>query len=168
MAMDAVDSIVEQWAKQRPDLDVGAIQVIGRISRLSRLIDRKLTENFARHGIEPWMYDVLATLRRTGEPYELGPTELLAHTMITSGAMTNRIDRLVDRRLVERHHAVGDRRRVVVRLTDAGRQLVDRVAEDHYRFEEQLLSTIDPRTRQSLTDALRLILIDLGDHPPER
>ena len=88
---DTVDRITGQWREQRPDLDVSPIEVIGRISRLSRLIDRRLEENFARFDIEAWMYDVLATLRRGGEPYELTAGDLVRQSMVTTGAITNRI-----------------------------------------------------------------------------
>ena len=113
---DAVDRIVGQWNAVRPDIDSSPIGVIGRVSRLSRLIDRRLAENFARFGIEAWMYDVLATLRRNGAPYELTAGELVGQSMVTTGAITNRIDRLEARGLVERTRT-DDRRKVVVRLT---------------------------------------------------
>jgi len=123
---DAVDRITEQWQTIRPDIDVSPIHVIGRVSRLSRLVDRHLAENFARHGMEAWMYDMLATLRRSGEPYELTAGDLVRQTMVTTGAITNRIDRLEERELVERRGAA-DRRKVIVRLTPQGRALVDEV-----------------------------------------
>lgn len=166
---DVVDRILAQWAETSPSVDVSAMAVIGRVSRLSRIVDRRLAENFARHGIENWMYDVLATLRRGGPPFELTPSELVAKTMVTTGAMTNRIDRLVERALVERDADPDDRRRVVVRLTTAGRQLVDRVAPDHYRLEAELLAALTPAARDRLASALRAVLVDLGDEPePER
>jgi DNA-binding MarR family transcriptional regulator len=156
--------MVAQWARERPDLDVSPMSVIGRVSRLSRIVDRLLAENFAQHGIEAWMYDVLATLRRSGEPFELSPGELVSHTMVTTGAMTNRIDRLTERGYVERHHDPDDRRRVVVRMTPLGRDLVDGIAADHYRFEDSLLSSLSAASREHLVRALRTILVDLGDH----
>ena len=116
---DAVDRIIGQWNEVRPELDSSPIGVIGRLSRLSRLVERRLAENFAHHGIESWMYDVLATLRRSGPPYELTAGELVRQTMVTTGAITNRIDRLEQRGLVERASAE-DRRKVIVRLTKAG------------------------------------------------
>src|ERR1043165_3626443 len=99
---DAVDRITEQWKAVRPDVDVSPIEVIGRVSRLSRLIDRRLGENFARFDLENWLYDVPATLRRSGPPYELTAGELVRQSMVTTGAVTNRIDRLEQRGLVER------------------------------------------------------------------
>ncbi len=163
---DAVDVIVEQWRRERPDLDHSPVGVIGRVSRLSRLVDRRLAENFARHGIDAWMYDVLATLRRAGQPYELAAGELVRHTMVTTGAITNRIDRLEARGLVVRAGAP-DRRRVLVRLTAAGRELVDDVIGSHLATEEEILRQLDPGERSLLEDALRRLLVDLGDVPDD-
>jgi DNA-binding MarR family transcriptional regulator len=163
---DVVERIVEQWNEVRPDLDSSPIAVVGRISRLSRLIDRRLGENFARFDIENWMYDVLATLRRGGEPYERTAGELVAQTMVTTGAMTNRIDRLEARGLVERA-STADRRKVVVRLTEAGRDLVDEVAVEHLAVERELLAGLSARQRAELASLLRAVLIDLGDVPGE-
>ena len=118
---DHVDRVVEQWAAERPELDASPIRIVGRVSRLSRGIDRQLKTVFDRHGIEAWEYDVLAALRRSGPPYELTAGALLASLMITSGAVTNRIDRLEARGLVRRVKAPHDGRIVLVQLTAAGR-----------------------------------------------
>ena len=163
---DVVDRIVGQWRAERPDLDVSPMEVIGRVSRLSRLIDRRLGENFAAHGIESWMYDVLATLRRCGEPYELSPGDLMRQTMVTTGAITNRIDRLVERGLVERRHSETDRRRVIVRLTPDGLRLVDQVAPGHYELERDLLAGLSAPARRRLAASLRTVLLHLGDEAP--
>lgn len=160
---DAVDRITAQWNDVRPDLDVSPIEVIGRISRLSRLVDRRLAENFARAELENWMYDVLATLRRAGPPYELTAGELMRQTMVTTGAVTNRIDRLEQRGLVERV-ATSDRRKVIVRLTELGRTTVDDVFVGHLAAEREILDVISPRQRQDLAHVLRLLLLGLGDH----
>jgi DNA-binding MarR family transcriptional regulator len=157
---DAVDRVIAQWDNVRPDLDNSPIGVIGRVSRLSRLIDRRLGENFARFGIENWMYDVLATLRRSGEPYELTAGDLVRQTMVTTGAITNRIDRLVERGFVERAGAE-DRRKVIVRLTDRGRQLVDDVVGDHLATERELLAALSPRQQAEMTTLLRTLLVSL-------
>jgi DNA-binding MarR family transcriptional regulator len=161
-----VDRIAHQWGSVRPDLDVAPMLVIGRISRLARLIDRKLAENFAGYGIEAWMYDVLATLRRNGAPYELAAGELVDQTMVTTGAMTNRIDRLEERGLVERDTSPNDRRKVVVRLTPAGLELVDTVAEGHLDTERRILATLSSRQQEDLTRHLRSLLLGLDDRPP--
>lgn len=159
---DAVDVITGQWNAVRPDLDVSPMAVIGRISRLARLIDRRLAENFARHGIESWMFDVLATLRRSGEPYELSAGELVQHTMVTTGAITNRIDRLEERGLVKRT-AAADRRKVIVRLTPAGRALVDEVVTTHLEAERAILDPLSRRQRDEIISLLRPVLIGLGE-----
>jgi len=160
---DAVDRIVEQWTAVRPDLDSSPIGVIGRVSRLSRLADRRLAENFARFGLENWMYDVLATLRRSGPPYELTAGMLVRRTMVTTGAITNRIDRLAEHELVERIADAGDRRKVIVRLTPTGLALVDEVAEAHMAVEHEILRDLTPRQRAALADLLRVPLLTLGD-----
>jgi DNA-binding MarR family transcriptional regulator len=159
---DAVDRILQQWSEVRPDVDSSPLQVIGRVSRLSRLVDRRLAENFSRHGLENWMYDVLATLRRSGPPYQLSAGELVRQSMVTTGAMTNRVDRLVERGLVERV-AGRDRRQVVVRLTGSGLDLVDRVVHSHLAAEQDLLAALPAQQRQQLAGLLRILLLDLGD-----
>lgn len=161
-----VDRIAEQWRSVRPDLDVSPMLVVGRLSRLSRLIDRQLAENFARHGIEAWMYDVLATLRRNGSPYELAAGELVDQTMVTTGAMTNRIDRLEERGLVERDTSPTDRRKVVVRLTPAGLDLVDSVAGGHLETERRILASLTARQQEDLIRHLRSLLLGLDDRAP--
>lgn len=162
VAQDAVDRIVSQWNVVRPDVDISPIEVIGRVSRLSRLIDRVLAENFARFSIENWMYDVLATLRRTGEPYELTAGELVRQSMVTTGAITNRIDRLEERGLVLRAGA-DDRRKVVVRLTPKGLDVVENVVEGHLATEREILAPLSARQREEMARLLRVTLLHLGD-----
>jgi DNA-binding MarR family transcriptional regulator len=159
---DAVDRIVEQWQEVRPDIDSTPIHIVGRVSRLSRLLERRLTENFATHGLEQWMYDVLATLRRNGEPYQLTAGELVRQTMVTTGAITNRVDRLIERGLVERE-AGSDRRTVIVRLTAAGLRLVDDVVITHMHTEREALASLSPRQQEQLAALLRQALVGLGD-----
>jgi DNA-binding MarR family transcriptional regulator len=164
-ARDSVDTIVGQWGTVRPDIDSSPVEVIGRVSRLSRLVDRRLAENFARFEIEAWMYDMLATLRRQGPPYALTAGELVAQSMVTTGAITNRIDRLEERGLVERGGAE-DRRKVVVRLTPAGLDLVDRVVHAHLATERAILDVLSPRQQAQLVGLLRTVLVHLGDVSP--
>jgi DNA-binding MarR family transcriptional regulator len=159
---DAVDRITGQWNAIRPDVDISPVGIVGRVSRLSRLVDRRLAANFARFGIENWMYDVLATLRRAGEPYELTAGDLVRQSMVTTGAITNRIDRLEARGFVERGRA-DDRRKVIVRLTARGRDLVDEVVGEHLATERQILAALSPRQQQELAHLLRLTLLHLGD-----
>ena len=163
-----VDRVQEQWATERPELDTTAFAVIGRMSRLARIVERRLIENFEAHGLDgDWMFDVLMTLRRAGEPYELTAGELVRQTMVTTGAMTNRIDRLEARGYVLRQASTSDRRVVLVRLTSAGRAIVDETAIAHYRLERELLRSLSPRQQAALASSLRTLLVDLGDVPPE-
>jgi DNA-binding MarR family transcriptional regulator len=163
-ARDAVDRMVAQWHAVRPDVDTTPMAVVGRISRLSRLIDRRLAENFARYGLENWMYDVLATLRRSGQPYELTAGALVRQTMVTTGALTNRIDRLEALGLVQRARSDDDRRKVNVRLTARGLELVDEVVVPHLATEREILDDLDVAEQQQLITWLRATLLRLGDH----
>ncbi|GAA1537418.1 MarR family transcriptional regulator [Actinomadura kijaniata] len=160
---DAVDQILAQWQKERPDIDVWPMGVVGRITRLSRLLDRELKDFFAGYGLERWEFDVLATLRRAGPPYALTAGALNRAAMVTSGAITNRIDRLAARGLVERVPDEEDRRSVRVRLTDEGRALVDEILEPHVANETRLLATLAPPERDLLTGLLRGLLESLDD-----
>jgi DNA-binding MarR family transcriptional regulator len=155
MAEDHVDSIVAQWERERPDIDTTGMAIVGRIRRIDRVIQERIDAVFADHGLEAWEFDVLATLRRNGEPHQLTPGELLDSMMITSGAMTNRIDRLQGRGLVERRPHPDDGRQVLVSLTAAGRELVDTVVADHAANQVGLVSSLTERQQQQLTELLR-------------
>ncbi|HEX5598731.1 MAG TPA: MarR family transcriptional regulator [Micromonosporaceae bacterium] len=162
---DHVDRVLEQWATQRPDLDVSPMAVIGRLSRLSRLIDTELRRTFATHGLDPASFDVLATLRRSGPPHRLTPAELMRASMVTSGAVTQRLDRLEERGLVTRTRSMLDGRSVHVALTNEGRDLVDQALPDHVTTEHRLLETLTSAQRDALADTLRVLLEALGDTP---
>src|SRR6188768_4127125 len=123
---DEVDRIVDSWSRERPDLDFSPLQVLSRVGRLSRHLDRARRQAFAASGLEPWEFDVLAALRRAGAPYQLSPKALLQQTLVSSGTMTNRIDRLVERRLVERRTDPNDGRGILVIMTERGQERVDR------------------------------------------
>lgn len=157
-AEDEVDRIVQAWQRERPDLDVTPLRVFSRIGRLSRHLDLARRAAFAEHGLEVWEFDVLSALRRAGEPYQLTPGRLLTQTLVSSGTMTNRIDRLVAHGLVVRAPASEDRRVVLVRLTDAGRAVVDAAMEDLLRRESGLLSGIDGEQSEELSALLRQLL----------
>src|SRR5689334_7552286 len=144
---DAVDLVLAQWERERPDVDAWPMGMVGRISRLSRLLDARLKEFFAEHGLERWEFDVLATLRRSGAPYELTAGALNRAAMITSGAITNRIDRMAKRGLVERVPDADDRRSVRVRLTERGRETVEELIGPHTENEALLLAGLEPRER---------------------
>src|SRR6478672_3918958 len=142
---DEVDEIVEAWHRERADLDLAPVEVFSRIGRLSRLLDKARREAFTTHRIEPWEFDVLAALRRAGKPYQLTPGSLLRQTMVTSGTMTNRVDRLAQRGLVERSPDPTDRRGVLVRLTTAGKRAVDGAFETLLANERGLLTDLSDR-----------------------
>lgn len=155
---DEVDRLVEAWQRERPDLDVSPMQVLSRVTRLARHLDKLRSAAFAASGLESWEFDVLAALRRAGPEHRLSPGHLLKETMVTSGTMTNRIDRLTARGLVTRGPHPQDRRAVLVVLTDAGREAVDRAFADLIAAEQQILADLAPVHREALTVALRELL----------
>ena len=155
---DEVDELVEAWARERTDLDLAPVEVFSRIYRLSRHLDLARKEAFAEHEIESWEFDVLAALRRAGAPYELSPGRLLKQTLVTSGTMTNRVDRLTARGLVERRPDPDDRRGVIVRLTAEGKATVDAAFEALVERERALLADLPARDRKQLAGLLRTLL----------
>ncbi|WHM40209.1 MarR family transcriptional regulator [Streptomyces sp. BPTC-684] len=160
---DHVDLLLAQWGERRPDLDVSPMAVIGRLKRLSRLIETELRRTFAEHGLDPASFDVLATLRRSAPPHLLTPAELMRSAMVTSGAVSQRLDRLESRGLVTRSPSPTDGRVVEVALTAEGRALTDRALPDHLATEERLLAALGPDRRDALADTLRELLESLGD-----
>lgn len=158
--MDDVDRLLADWRRERPEVDLSPMEVFSRVSRLSRLLDRARQDAFAAHDIGAWEFDVLAALRRAGEPYELSPGRLLKQTMVTSGTMTNRVDRLLARGLVSRSPDPADRRGVLVRLTDAGRVAVDGALESLVAGEQDLLRGLDPDQRRELSTLLRTVMVE--------
>lgn len=167
MQRDEVDSLVAAWQRERPDLDVAPMQVLSRVSRLARHLDRQRSTAFAAIGLETWEFDVLAALRRAGSPYQLSPGQLLRETMVTSGTMTNRVDRLTARGLVARENRPGDRRGVLVRLTPAGRETVDAALSDLLRAEEQILISLSGAQQGELATSLRWLLLPYDEDQPE-
>jgi DNA-binding MarR family transcriptional regulator len=152
---DAVDEILDQWARERPDLDRSPMGVVGRIARLAKAHEAIHARTFAEFGLQPDEFDVLATLRRHGTPYELNPRELLRAMMVGSGTMTHRLDKLERLDLVARGPDPTDRRGVLVRLTARGKDIVDRAVEAHVRREDELLEGLAPAERRQLADLLR-------------
>jgi DNA-binding MarR family transcriptional regulator len=155
---DEVDDIVARWRGERPDLDVAPLEVLSRVSRLARHLDRARRAAFAAHGLEAWEFDVLSALRRQGFPYQLSPGALLRSTLVTSGTMTNRIDRLAAARLVRRLKDPRDKRGVLVQLTDRGRSTVDAAMSDLLGREHELLTGLDDSQRAELASLLRVLL----------
>jgi DNA-binding MarR family transcriptional regulator len=160
---DAVDRVLEQWRTVRPDLDPAPMAVFGRLSRAAHLLDKELSANFACHGLQRGEFDILATLRRSGPPYRLTPGDLGANTMVTSGAITHRVDRLVAKGLVSRETDPDNRRSVLITLTGAGRALVDETVVTHLALEERLLAPLGAADRDRLAALLRALLAGLGD-----
>jgi DNA-binding MarR family transcriptional regulator len=163
---DEVDRLIEAWRRERPDLDVAPMEVLSRVSRLARHLDRARSQAFDTHGLESWEFDVLAALRRAGSPYQLSPGKLLKETLVTSGTMTNRVDRLAARGLVERLPDPSDRRGVLVQLTTAGRDAVDAAMADLLTHERALLGSLSERDQQKIARVLRELVrpFDLEKH----
>jgi DNA-binding MarR family transcriptional regulator len=159
---DEVDNIVEAWRRERPDLDVAPMEVLSRISRLAHHLDRVRANAFSAHHLESWEFDVLAALRRSGPPYRLSPGQLLRETMVTSGTMTNRVDRLATRGLVARQDHPDDRRGVLVQLTEAGSEAVDAALAELLAAEHGILAALDVTEHDQLARSLRLLLARYG------
>ncbi len=155
---DEVDTLVEAWARERTDLDLSPVEVFSRISRLGRHLDLTRRVAFTAHGIESWEFDVLAALRRAGAPYELSPGRLLRETLVTSGTMTNRVDRLASRGFVERLPDPRDRRGVQVRLTPEGKAAVDGAFGALLEAEAHLLAALPSEDQATLAGLLRTLL----------
>ena len=158
MPADDVDRIVSAWRRERPDLDVTPLEVLSRVSRLARRLDLARGRAFAEHGLDGWEFDVLSALRRAGTPYELSPGQLVTETLVTSGTMTNRVDRLTGRGFVERRPDPTDRRGVIVRLTSTGMAVVDAALADLLEHEHDLLGDLGPGEREDLAGLLRRLL----------
>lgn len=158
---DEVDRIVAAWGRERPDLDPRPLHVFSRVSRLSRRLDLARRRVFIDHALEGWEFDVLSALRRAGEPYELTAGRLLNETLVSSGTMTNRIDRMVAHGNVVRAVGTTDRRVVLVRLTPRGKETVDAAMADLLRSEHDLLSELEPAEAEHLSDLLRRLLLPL-------
>ena len=167
-ARDEVDRIVEAWRRERPDLDVGPLEVLSRVTRLARHLDRDRAAAFARHDLEPWEFDVLAALRRAGAPYQLSEGQLTARTLVTGETMTGRIDRLAERGLVQRQADPQDGRGVLVRLTGSGRTRVDTALADLLERERELLCMLDLGRQRELATLLRRLTLAFDHDPAER
>jgi DNA-binding MarR family transcriptional regulator len=160
---DEVDRIVEDWSRERPDVDFAPLQVLSRVGRLARHLDRARRQAFAASGLEPWEFDVLAALRRAGAPYQLSPKALLQQTLVSSGTMTNRIDRLVERRLVERRTDPHDGRGVLVVMTGRGTEAVDDAISELLAGEAELLEGLSKGDQERLAALLRKLSLDFDE-----
>jgi DNA-binding MarR family transcriptional regulator len=160
MPVDEVDRIVEAWTRERPDLNFAPLQVLSRVGRLARHLDRERRAAFAASELESWDFDVLSALRRAGHPYELSPKALLQQTLVSSGTMTNRIDRLVERRLVERRSDPGDGRGILVVMTALGRDTVDGAISELLTGEAEMLAALSIADQEQLAGLLRKLSLD--------
>lgn len=154
---DEVDRIIAAWQHERPDLDVTPLAILSRVSRLNRHLDKARRGVFAKNHLEPWEFDVLSALRRAGSPYTLSPGKLMTQTMVTSGTMTNRIDRLATRGLVERKPSPSDRRGVLVCITPQGLEQVDTAFADLLDIEHRALATLPAAAQPELANLLRTL-----------
>lgn len=160
---DEVDRIVDDWSRERPDLDFAPLRVLSRVARLAKHLDRARRQAFARSGLEPWEFDVLAALRRAGPPYQLSPKALLQQTLVSSGTMTNRIDRLVARNFVERNTDPHDGRGVIVVMTEVGADAVDAAISELLSGEAELLEGLSQVDQERLAVLLRKLSLDFDD-----
>jgi DNA-binding MarR family transcriptional regulator len=159
-ANDEVDRIVDAWERERPDLDFAPLQVLSRVGRLARHLERARRIAFGASDLELWEFDVLSALRRAGAPYQLSPKALLQQTLVSSGTMTNRIDRLVERELVERETDPNDGRGILVVMTERGRDRVDSAIALLLVGESELLDGLSPVERERLSALLRKLSLD--------
>jgi DNA-binding MarR family transcriptional regulator len=156
---DRLDTIIEAWKRERPELDPSPMGIVGRVFQLSKMLEQRLDEVFAEHQIGTWAFDVLAALRRSGAPYRQSPTALFSQLLLSSGAMTNRIDRLENLGLVERVADPNDRRSVLVQLTKKGIDLVDSIMPEHLANEEKILDGLSLAERKQLAGLLRKLIL---------
>jgi DNA-binding MarR family transcriptional regulator len=161
MATDAVDRMLEQWKRERPDLDVTATGVFGRISRIAALVEQSMDRVFEPHALTVADFVVLAALRRSGEPYRLTPTALSRSMMVSSGGTTKRLDRLEARGLIRRDRDPADRRGTLVTLTDAGLAAIDTAESENVQNEKRLLAPLTRTQRNTLAQLLRELLLAL-------
>lgn len=155
---DDIDVILNQWATERPDLDSGSMAVFGRLSRIYAHVQDRYRENARAYHLGPGEFDVLATLRRSGAPFTLTAGDLTRSLMVTGGAITNRIDRLVTKKLVDRHEDPSDRRSVLISLTETGRMLIDEIVVDHVDRQDAMLQGLTKDEQRQLSDLLRKLL----------
>lgn len=163
--MDHIDKLIAQWHRERPDLDVSAMALLGRLTRLSVLLRSQIETTLNEKGLTPAAFDVLATLRRSGAPYSLTAGALMSATLVSSGTVTHRIDRLVAQGLVLRDTDPQDKRVVSIALTQAGKDVIDKVIEAHVATQQRLVAPLPPAQRAALDALLRdyLALVEPPD-----
>lgn len=156
--MDAIDRVVEQWAKQKPELDTDPMAMMGRLMRIAKHMETKVADLHKKYDLKLGEFDVLATLRRSGKPYRLTPSELIDTMMLTSGAMTNRLDKLENKGLISREHSKEDRRSVTVQLTQDGLVLIDKLIEEHADVQKSLVKSMTAAQKKQANQLLKVWL----------
>jgi DNA-binding MarR family transcriptional regulator len=160
---DHVDEILGQWRRERPGMDVAPLGLMGRLLRTAHLADAALADGLADYGLKPGWFDLMAALRRDGAPYELNPTQLMRATMLSSGGMTKRLDRMAEAGIVDRKPDPDDRRGTLVRLTPQGVATIDAAIETHIANEDRALRALKASERRTLDGLLRTLLGDLEE-----
>ena len=158
---DEVAELVAAWRRERPDLDIAPLEVLSRITRLARQLDIARRAAFAEHGLEAWGFDVLAALRRAGAPYQLTPGQLIHENLVTSGTITNRLDRLESDGLLARYPDPSDGRGTLVRITAQGIKVIDAALASLLQREKELLKSLEPEEQSMLANLLSSILASL-------
>ncbi|MCG9596394.1 MarR family transcriptional regulator [Vibrio sp. Isolate25] len=153
--MDAIDRVVDQWAKEKPELDTEPMAIMGRLLRIAKYMETEVTQLHKRYDLKLGEFDVLATLRRSGSPFRLTPSELIDSMMLTSGAMTNRLDKLESKNLIVREHSKEDRRSVTVQLTDEGFTLIDKIIEEHAEVQHKLVKGMNSNQKRQINQILK-------------
>lgn len=156
--MDAIDRVVDQWLKEKPDLDTQPMAIMGRLMRIAKHMETRVAELHKRYDLKMGEFDVLATLRRAGAPYCLTPSALIESMMLTSGAMTNRLDKLEKKGLISREHSREDRRSVTVALTSVGLQLIDNLIVEHVEVQRDFIRGLGDEEKVQVNKALKVLL----------
>ncbi|CAK1889761.1 MarR family transcriptional regulator [Vibrio crassostreae] len=153
--MDAIDRVVEQWAKEKPELETEPMAMMGRIMRIAKYMETQVAELHKKYDMKLGEFDVLATLRRSGKPYRLTPSELIGSMMLTSGAMTNRLDKLEAKGLISREHSKEDRRSVSVQLTKDSLILIDQMMTEHVEMQKKLVKSLSASQKKNTNQLLK-------------
>jgi DNA-binding MarR family transcriptional regulator len=156
--MDAIDRVVDQWLKEMPELDTQPMAIMGRLMRIAKHMETRVAELHKHYDLKMGEFDVLATLRRAGAPYCLTPSALIGSMMLTSGAMTNRLDKLEKKGLIFREHSKEDRRSVTVALTPVGLQLIDNLILEHVEVQRDLIRGLSNEEKTQVNKALKTLL----------
>ena len=159
--MDAIDRLVTQWAREKPELDTEPMAIMGRLLRVAKYMENEVAQLHKQYDLTLGEFDVLATLRRSGEPFQLTPSELIDSMMLTSGAMTNRLDKLTSKGLIIRQNNQSDRRSLPVQLTKQGVLLIDRVVEEHVVIQRQLVKGLSQEQKKQISQNLKCLMYEL-------